>query len=671
MSVLPDIKARVVAQLPPAIQSGLGVSISKTAGRWRFELDYDNIQSKSSLPSAEWPDSEQLYWNKTTKEFTRVPYINPSPRVTGTSTTSADLTVGNKNFSVESGIGWIAGMRLRGSDQTNPKNYFEGVVSSYDSDTGALSIDVESVSGSGTVTSWYFGVAGERPVTSALVGSFSSITTIAALDTSSYNAVNLTEPLRQGAWSKALYADYAADVAADVNNGYVIRSTDDPDYVWVRDVSDGRYQVDWFRTKGANKAANTAAVKAAIESIPSGSKLVFSPLAQYDLNEISATTRGHIHIDMNGACITNTTQIATYPDARPILRVFARTGDYNVVIENGIIEGPRLSSSTTVPTGGYGGDPLNPGPGNPSGIDVPIGRNIRIKNMIVSGAYHTGIEAHYANDILVEDSTVYNCGYAGMLLSDSEVARAVNNNVDDIGAYAPTYGYGIGFSTSYNSPSYTHGLRSAIAIGNHVTRCKRKPIDVHDGLSVIITDNYIKGFGYCAIYAVGEGAAKNVGDTIVANNQIYGDPSFLGGAIDNSVIWVGPSDGAISDASINIQNNHISGVSAPLGIQISSPTSGSIVAQSVAVIGNTFDKSTFIGQAIRSFGGAKTKSVLVANNVINADVSSPHIYITNAIDALVTGNVCRGVSATSTVAQFTDVTNAQSINNMLNGVLGA
>jgi hypothetical protein len=161
MSALPDIKARVVSQLPASITSGLGVAVQKTNGVWNFALNYSNIQVKDAIPSAEFPVTQQLYWNSSTSAFTLVPYAVSSPKVTGTSETSASLTLGAKSFVVETGIGWTSGLRLRGINQSDTSQYVEGLITSYDSDSGALAIDVDNVSGTGTVTSWFFGVAGD------------------------------------------------------------------------------------------------------------------------------------------------------------------------------------------------------------------------------------------------------------------------------------------------------------------------------------------------------------------------------------------------------------------------------------------------------------------------------------------------------------------------------
>lgn len=72
-----------------------------------------------------------------------------------TSITSISIGTGTKNYTVEVSKSYVKGMFVVAADSAAPStNYNYGQVLSYDSGTGALSIDVTNAAGSGTKTSW-------------------------------------------------------------------------------------------------------------------------------------------------------------------------------------------------------------------------------------------------------------------------------------------------------------------------------------------------------------------------------------------------------------------------------------------------------------------------------------------------------------------------------------
>lgn len=79
-----------------------------------------------------------------------------SVTVYGTSSTSLSVGTGGKTLTVETGKGFQAGHLVKVIYSGDPFNqYMRGVVVSYDSGTGALSIDVDQAVGSGTYGSWF------------------------------------------------------------------------------------------------------------------------------------------------------------------------------------------------------------------------------------------------------------------------------------------------------------------------------------------------------------------------------------------------------------------------------------------------------------------------------------------------------------------------------------
>lgn len=78
-----------------------------------------------------------------------------APGTSATSTTSLSIGTGAKSLTIQTGKSIVVGMTLviaRTSAPTTTR--MSGVVSSYDSGTGALGVTVDSVTGSGTHTDW-------------------------------------------------------------------------------------------------------------------------------------------------------------------------------------------------------------------------------------------------------------------------------------------------------------------------------------------------------------------------------------------------------------------------------------------------------------------------------------------------------------------------------------
>jgi hypothetical protein len=75
----------------------------------------------------------------------------------GTSTTSVAIGTGSKSFTTQTNLGYLVGMTLRLAFDS--VNYMTGDVTSYNTGSGALVVNVTSVVGSGTRTSWVITMA--------------------------------------------------------------------------------------------------------------------------------------------------------------------------------------------------------------------------------------------------------------------------------------------------------------------------------------------------------------------------------------------------------------------------------------------------------------------------------------------------------------------------------
>lgn len=92
--------------------------------------------------------AEQLY-----PELTSVSLVL-GLSLSGTSVTSNTVGTGSKSFTVETGKGFLAGQSLVIARTSAPTNRMFGLVTSYNSGTGALVFESQAFEGSGTFTDW-------------------------------------------------------------------------------------------------------------------------------------------------------------------------------------------------------------------------------------------------------------------------------------------------------------------------------------------------------------------------------------------------------------------------------------------------------------------------------------------------------------------------------------
>jgi hypothetical protein len=88
----------------------------------------------------------------------RGPQGNPGSTYGGTSTSSVAIGTGSKAFTIQAGLAYQAGARVRA---TSGAAYVEGIATSYDSGTGILTLNADRTAGSGTFAAWTVNVAGD------------------------------------------------------------------------------------------------------------------------------------------------------------------------------------------------------------------------------------------------------------------------------------------------------------------------------------------------------------------------------------------------------------------------------------------------------------------------------------------------------------------------------
>lgn len=80
--------------------------------------------------------------------------------ITATSSTSLTIGLGAKNLTIQTGRSYVIGQYLILVNSTNAQNWMVGQVTSHNSTTGELAVNVDDISGSGTHTSWTIGLSG-------------------------------------------------------------------------------------------------------------------------------------------------------------------------------------------------------------------------------------------------------------------------------------------------------------------------------------------------------------------------------------------------------------------------------------------------------------------------------------------------------------------------------
>lgn len=86
-----------------------------------------------------------------------------------TSTTSLTVSTGSKSLTVEAGKGFTLGQPVLIASTAAPSTYMNGQVTAYDSVTGAMTVNVTAISGSGTAAAWSVSVSAVVLVSAAKI----------------------------------------------------------------------------------------------------------------------------------------------------------------------------------------------------------------------------------------------------------------------------------------------------------------------------------------------------------------------------------------------------------------------------------------------------------------------------------------------------------------------
>lgn len=135
----------------------------------------------------------------------------------GTSTTSLTIGTGTKAFTTQTTKTFLTGTFVQAISQANSANYMYGTVTSYDSGTGVLTLNVVTTGGSGTLADWLLVMAGARGGTGVAATATSGSTATGSAGSSA--AVN-----NSGSTSAAVF-DFTIPRGADAGLRYAFESS--------------------------------------------------------------------------------------------------------------------------------------------------------------------------------------------------------------------------------------------------------------------------------------------------------------------------------------------------------------------------------------------------------------------------------------------------------------
>ena len=361
----------------------------------------------------------------------------------------------------------------------------------------------------------------------------------------------------------------------------------------------------------ASLAEFNAAIAAAVAS---DGWLILRPGTTISIDApLAAVTSGNLRIRGNGSTIVYTG--ADVVDAG----VGATNSTHGVIkFENAagecVIEGLTIVRSTA-PTA----------VGKLHGISISKGTRAEIKGCVVNHMHAVGIAIRRTPVVSISESKFSRNAYAGHTTCGGAVTvdrnEYIYNGLPDTGA-----GYNMAFASAQFGDEVACAPSS---VTNNVMRgVVRKGIDIHHGQSVLISGNVISGqvtetlTQPSMIYAIAEGADKDVRDIMVTVNEIDIDDSLSVGSIGIYVGGPNATTGLSALGEFIVTSNRVKGVRGH-GIYAggsSDALSGQV--DNITIKDNEVsmgDSSAAIGISAGRGSGSSTNVRML--NVINNDVT--------------------------------------------------
>lgn len=281
--------------------------------------------------------------------------IIPGDRYLTTSSTSNAVSNGSKTFTVGTGLSYSPTQDL--TIAYDASNHMHGSVTSYDSGTGVLVVDIQNHTGSGTYSSWTVNVGGTTPVASVAwgditgtIGNQSDLSSAlnAKLDitTAASTYYPLTNP--SGYITSSALTGYATESWVS-SQGYLTDAPSDSQTY-------GRQNGGWVVT-GGTSVTNNSQLDTTVSTVTDASIYVSS--GTYPRNQIlNCVNGGNVDVYLNTGYaagdqilfINQTGSVITF-NAGGGASVLAANGTYCTKGSGGVVAAVAIDSSTWVISG--------------------------------------------------------------------------------------------------------------------------------------------------------------------------------------------------------------------------------------------------------------------------------------------------------------------------------
>jgi hypothetical protein len=286
---------------------------------------------------------------------------------------------------------------------------------------------------------------------------------------------------------------------------------------------------------------------------------------------IDATVSGGT-LDATGFIFTESVTIT-----KPITLIGA-----TIQFSGGIVRGVTVrSSNVTLDTVTVTGPQFTTYVGGQDGIEV-LGKlgtpltGVTITSCVVEKVGAIGIRAYFVDDLLIEDSTISDCVYAGIMALSCREGSIEDNTVERIGVYgaAANGNNAYGIALSQQSPGTDYVSADFTVSGNIVNDVPTwHGLDTHSGARIVWSGNVVRRCRSGFFITGGNGRAV---DNDINGNTVYAPTS----ADHYAITSVYSTDGYV-------RNNTIDGW--PSGHEILTTSSGDpdATAVNLTISGNT------------------------------------------------------------------------------------
>lgn len=156
------IGVRVLPRFPARVETGAGLEVEREAGTYSFSLDFESLSPATAIADGDttfipaWDSDQDAYTRLSANAFGSV----LSAGFSGVSSSTVSVGTGSKTFTASLGKAWTAGQRLRVANADSSR-VMSGIVTSYNSVSGELIIDVDYTHGASSDSAWTIVIGGE------------------------------------------------------------------------------------------------------------------------------------------------------------------------------------------------------------------------------------------------------------------------------------------------------------------------------------------------------------------------------------------------------------------------------------------------------------------------------------------------------------------------------